>query len=593
MAHQARREGHLLADPQPVLQRRHRRGALRGGDALEPLQADAPVLRLLGQQRTGIERIGHVGPLGQQAVHQAARGGDRALAHVHAREVEPQPRIVRIAGERILEQAARRAEVAVRFGLPRLRGLGRTAQALEAARLRLLRGAQLRRELQRLVRAPLRGQRADQAAHRVRVVRLAPQRHPVRLLGAGRVAVLQQRVAEQHLRGDVRRVRENRALEQCLRVREVAVALRAERAARVEPVGRAVERRAPARRIAAARRTLEIAARLREALLLQRDDAAPAQRIAVVRVGVEHGVETRARRGEVATIERREAVVDRATARFVRRAAPIGLARRQIGPHHAVVARLDRRIVGRDLQVREIARLVGRPRREPQQRLTPALQRVLADLAVAGQLFEPVDAVAARRVAIGQMLRIGERVARIVRVVAREPFEAAPRIVPSARRGRERLEILALQRRRRRHALQRALILPHGLFALPALREAARIAQLGVPRTRFAQAAREFVDAREAGRGAAQLLQIAARAVEIAAIGEHHPHSEQCVGLIRIDAEHLVPRLRREIAATVRLPVAALIDEHFERVVGGLRRMRQRQRAHEARDTARAGAEPA
>ncbi len=253
---------------------------------------------------------------GEQPIHHAARIADRALAHVNAREVEAQPRIVRIVEQRVFEQAACRAQIAARFGGARLGGLRFAAQTVDAARFRLLFGVELIGKLQRFVAAALRGERADQAANRVGIVGLAAQRHPVGLFRADRVAVVQQHFAEQHLRGDVGRIDRNRALEQRLGLREFAVAARADRVAGVGPVGRAHQRVFPARRIAAARRALQIVARFGEMFLLQRGDTHAAERVAVVRTVRQHRRKLRARRDEVAAIERGKTIGDGAAARI-------------------------------------------------------------------------------------------------------------------------------------------------------------------------------------------------------------------------------------------------------------------------------------
>ena len=412
---------------------------------------------------------------GEQAVHHAASVRDRALAHVNAREVESQPRVVGRVQQRVFEQAARAAEIAARFGGARLRGLRLAAQTVDAAGLRLLFGVQLIGELQRLVAAALRGERADQPANRVGIVGLAAQRHPVRLFRAGRVVVGEQHFAEQHLRGDVGRIQRDRALEQRLRLRELAVAARADRVARVGPVGRAIERGFPARRIAAARRAFQIVARLGEVLLLQRGDAHAAERVGIVRTAGQHRRKLRARGDDVVAIECGETVGDRSAARIDGGVFLRARAGRAVLLHHRIEARLDGGVVGRGLQIGLVQRGVGRPRVQPQQRLPPALFRRRADRAVGRELLQPRDAVAARDVAVGQMLRIGERVARVVGVVARELFEAAARLIPALRRGRQRLVVLELQLRRRRFALERALIFLHRARALAALREPPRV----------------------------------------------------------------------------------------------------------------------
>ncbi len=225
--------------PQPMLERGHRGGPLRDWNPLQLRETRRPVLRLGREQRARVERVGHVGMGREQAVHHAARVCHRALPHVDARQVEPQPRVVGIVQERVFEEAARAAEIAACFGRACLRGLRLAAQLVDAARLGLLLGVEPVREFERFVAATLRGQRADKSADRVGIVGLTAQCHPVRRLRAARVAACEQRLAEQRLRRDVRRIQRDRAFEQRLRFRDFAVAARADCFARVGPVGRA------------------------------------------------------------------------------------------------------------------------------------------------------------------------------------------------------------------------------------------------------------------------------------------------------------------------------------------------------------------
>ena len=275
---------------------------------------------------------------------------DRALAHVNAREVEAQPRIVGIVQQRVFEQAARAAEIAARFGGARLRGLRFAAQAVDAACLGLLFGVELIGELQRFVAAPLRGERADEAANRIGVVGLAPQCHPVRLFRTGRIAVVQQHFAEQHLRRDVGRIHRNRAFEQRLGLCDVAIAARADRVAGIGPVGRASQRVFPARRIAAARRAFQVVRASAKRSCLSA--AIPMPPSASASFGLLASTDENFARAvhEVATIERGEALGDRCGRAHRRRRLACARSRAALVLlHHRIVARLDGGIVGRQL----------------------------------------------------------------------------------------------------------------------------------------------------------------------------------------------------------------------------------------------------
>jgi hypothetical protein len=281
-------------------------------------------------------------------------------------------------------------------------------------------------------------------------------------------------------------------------------------------------------------------------------------------------------------IERGETVGDRAAARvdggvFLR--ARTG---RAVLLNHRIEARLDGGVVGRGLQIGLIEGGVGGPRVQPQQRLAPAFFRRRADRAVARQLLQPRDTVAARHVAIGQMLRVGEGVTRIVGVVARELFETAARLIPALRRGRERLVVLELQFGRGRFAGQRALIFLHGARALTALREPPRVVHGLVAQARFTQAPAELIQIRIVRRDSLQARQVLLRARAVLAVGEHHAHAEQRIGLLGVDAQHLQPCLLGEVATLMRLPVLALIDQHVQRIFRRLRQRVGRNRRHAA-----------
>ncbi len=314
--------------------------------------------------------------------------------------------------------------------------------------------------------------------------------------------------------------------------------------------------------------------------LLQFDHAHAAERVGVVGRVRENRRKTCARRRQIVAVERGETVGDRAAARIVRLILSGALARGLILHDHAFVARLHGGIVGRELQIGVETRLIRGPRREPQQRLTPALTRLRSDLAVVGEHLQTRDAVAARGVAIREVLRVGERIARIVGIVARELVEALARLVPAVGRGRERLVILEPQLRRGGHAVERLLILLDRRRALAHLRETPRVVHGLVARARLPEAAAQIVDAGIVRRDLAQLFEIGLGAAAVLAVGHHHAHAEQRIGLFRVEAQHLFPRLLREVAAAMRLPVLALIDERLERVVGGVRERRVRERNH-------------
>ncbi len=150
------------------------------------------------------------------------------------------------------------------------------------------------------------------------------------------------------------------------------------------------------------------------------------------------------------------------------------------------------------------------------------------------------------------MLGVGERVARVVGVVLRELFEAAACLVPALRRGGERLVILELQFGRGGLAVQRALIFLHRARALAALREPPRVVDGLVAQTDSPRRRPEFVDDSDSSaRPPSGARDIAARRA-VLAVGEHHAHAEQRIGLLRIDAQHLLPRLLGEVAALMR-----------------------------------------
>ena len=138
----------------------------------------------------------------------------------------------------------------------------------------------------------------------------------------------------------------------------------------------------------------------------------------------QHRRKLRARRDEVAAIERRKAIGDRAAARIDGSVLLGAFAGGFILLHHRIEARFYRGVVRRELQVGLIQRGVGGAGVEPQQRLAPALARGGAHRAVARELRELGDALAARHVAIGQVLGVSECKTRVVRILLRELLQA-------------------------------------------------------------------------------------------------------------------------------------------------------------------------
>ncbi|CAB3771984.1 hypothetical protein LMG29739_06175 [Paraburkholderia solisilvae] len=159
-------------------------------------------------------------------------------------------------------------------------------------------------------------------------------------------------------------------------------------------------------------------------------------------------------------------------------------------------------------------------------------------------------------------------------MLARELFEAAARFLPALRRAAERLVVLQRELRIGRLRAERLPIGLRGGRGLAALRKLARLPDRLIGRTRLAEATRELIGRRVVRRRFAQTRQVLLRAVAVLAVGEHEAHAVQRVGLFRIDAQHLLPRLLGQIAAPARLPVLALIDQHFQRIVRGRRRWR-------------------
>jgi len=117
---------------------------------------------------------------------------------------------------------------------------------------------------------------------------------------------------------------------------------------------------------------------------------------------------------------------------------------------------------------------------------------------------------------------------------------------------------------------------------LAALRKPPRVIDALVAQARFAKTPTQFVEIRIVRRDRFQARQILLRARAVLAVGEHHAHAEERIGLFRVDAQHLLPRLLGEVAAVMRLPVLALIDQHVQRILRLLRQRVRRSHRHAA-----------
>ncbi len=218
------------------------------------------------------------------------------------------------------------------------------------------------------------------------------------------------------------------------------------------------------------------------------------------------------------------------------------------------------------MQVSLVNRCVRGTRIEPQQRLPPALAGSGAFGAIARKLLQTRNPVPACGVTIGEVLRISERVTRIIRILLGELLQTPTRLIPALWRRRQRLVILELQFGRGRLAFERALILLHSAGGLAALLQTPRIVDGLVTHTAFAKPASQFVDSGVVRRGFPQTGQILLRSAAVLAIGEHHAHAEQRIRLLRINAQHFLPGLFGEVATVMGLPVLALIDQDVKRV---------------------------
>jgi hypothetical protein len=77
----------------------------------------------------------------------------------------------------------------------------------------------------------------------------------------------------------------------------------------------------------------------------------------------------------------------------------------------------------------------------------------------------------------------------------------------------------------------------------------------------------EFIDIRILRRDRPQAREVLLCAAAVLAIGQDDAHAVECIGLLRIDTQHLLPCLFGQIATTMRLPVTPLVDQYIERGV--------------------------
>ena len=232
--------------PDPLLQRSDVARAVFFGNAVEQRQRSRPVAGFGGEQRTGIQRLGHVGVGQQQAVHHAPGLGHGAQAQVQAGKVQAHPGAGRVVQQRVFQRRTRGGQVATLCSRPGLAQGLRSAQPPQSTDLFLLRGRELLDQGQRLGGLVVLGQHAHQAPHGVGVVGL-PRQHPaVGSLGRVVLTSFHQQVGQVGLGRHFGRVDAHSLLQRAARSSGVAALALAGGLFDQAPVGGTVQRLLPA-----------------------------------------------------------------------------------------------------------------------------------------------------------------------------------------------------------------------------------------------------------------------------------------------------------------------------------------------------------
>ncbi len=207
---------------------------------------------------------------------------------------------------------------------------------------------------------------------------------------------------------------------------------------------------------------------------------------------------------------------------------------------------------------------------QPHQALPPGQSRRLAHARTAGQLLQPVHAVGAALLAIGQDLGIGQRQAQVVRRRSHPLAELLRGLaIARLRGGGERLIVFRRQHRRHIAVPEQLAVARHRLSPATRAREAPR----GRESFRIlAEQTHQFGQAGDAGilrRDPAQALEIALRNGALSGDGRGLGGGGDGVDVIGLGGQQAFECLKRALRLALLLPELRLLEQIRRRIRTG------------------------
>ncbi len=492
----------------------------------------------------------------EQAVHHAARLIRAASLLVQPRQVQTDPGIAGAFDHGRFQLGLRADRIAGVQKLPRAGALHVGAQQGLATGFGALGRGQPVEQRAGFLQAALAAVQPDQALQRAGIVGIARQGFAIAGFGSNRVAG-GLHVTQRHVSGRLVGQQLHRLLQQLARLGQIAARARRVGLLLQLPVAGALQCAVPF--AVAGRGRAQQFLRLGKALLTQTYRTQAAERFGVSRTCTQDLGEALFGCAQIVRAERTEA--------FAQQQA-IGIGRR--GGHRALRAQLAKfgghfGIVRGTGEKCLVQRRIGHAGIEPQQRLAPAAACRPTHVRALGQRAQLRDAVAAGGFAVTEYLRQRQLHGRIARVAGLQASQAVAGTLPAGGSARQRLVVLQRQVRRRRLAGEGGFVAARGFHIAPGRGSAACIAQSGIF-ARAAAAARadrhaQALRLRRLRMRAFELLQALAR-FGLAPLRQIDlGQAEQCVGLVRVDAEQLLPGVGGQIVAALVVPVVALLHQ--------------------------------
>ncbi len=403
---------------------------------------------------------------------------------------------------------------------------------------------------------PLAAVQPDQALQRAGIVGLARQGFAIAGFGSNRVAG-GLHVTQRHVSGRLVGQQLHRLLYQLARLRQIAARARRFGLLQLLPVTGSLQRAFPF--AVAGRGRSQQFLRLGKTLLTQTYRAQAAERFGVARTCTQDLGKALFGGAQIVGAQRAKAFAQQHAVGIGRRGRGSALRAQlaEFGGHFGIVRGTGKK--------RLVQRRIGHAGVEPQQRLAPAAACRPTHVRALGKRAQLRNAVAAGGFAVTEYLRQRKLHGRIARVAGLQASQAVAGALPAGGGAGQRLVVLQRQVRRRRLAGEGGFVTARRFHIAPGRGGTTCIAQIGIF-ARVAATARadrhaQALRLRRLRMRAFELLQPLAR-FGLAPLRQIDlGQAEQCVGLVRVDAEQLLPGIGGQIVATLVVPVIALLHQ--------------------------------